>query len=119
MATNKHFLQDRTALLLVSGISFLTLASIVLVLLKLGANQGTSNYIISYRASLGIARYTTGTIRDILSFIVFAILILSLSLTLSYKAYRIKRELALVVLALTLPLLAFLIVVSNALLVLR
>lgn len=119
MATNKHFLQDRTALLLVSGMSFLTLTSIVLVLLKLGSAQGTSNYIVSYRASLGIDRYATGTARDILSFVVFAVLIFSFSLVLSYKAYPVKRELSLVILALTLPLLAFLIVVSNALLVLR
>jgi hypothetical protein len=119
MATQKHFLQDRTALLLVSGISFLTLAAIVLVLLKLGSGQGTSNYIVSYRATLGIDRYTTGTSRDIFSFILFALLVYGFSLVLSYKAYRVKRELSLVVLALTLPLLAFLIVVSNALLVLR
>lgn len=119
MATNKHFLQDRTALLLVSGISFLTLTAVVLVLLKLGSGQGTSNYIVSYRASLGIDRYTTGTVRDIFSFIIFALLIFSLSIILSYKTYKVKRELSLVVLALTFPLLAFLIVVSNALLVLR
>jgi hypothetical protein len=119
MATNKHFLQDRTALLLVSGTAFLTLASIVLILLKLESGQGASNYIIAYRASLGIDRYTTGTISDIISFIVFAVLIFGLSLTISYKSYPVKRELSLVVLALTIPLLLFLIVVSNALLVLR
>jgi hypothetical protein len=119
MATNKHFLQDRTALLLVSGTAFLTLAAVVLILLKIGAGQGTSNYIVSYRASLGIDRYTTGTIGDIVSFIVAALLIFGVSLTLSFRAYRVKRELSLVVLALTVPLLLFLIVVSNALLVLR
>lgn len=99
--------------------SFLTLVSIVLVLLKLNAGQGTSNYIVSYRASLGIDRYATGTVWDIISFIFFALVVFGLSLTLSYKAYPVKRELSLVILALTLPLLAFLIVVSNALLVLR
>jgi hypothetical protein len=119
MATNKHFLQDRTALLLVSGTAFLTLASIVLVLLKLGSGQGTSNYIVSYRASLGIDRYATGTVRDIVSFIVAAVLIFVISLALGYRAYPVKRELSLVILALTIPLLLFIIVVSNALLVLR
>lgn len=119
MATNKHFLQDRTALLLVSGTAFLTLASIVLVLLKLGSGQGTSNYIVSYRASLGIDRYTTGTVRDIVSFIVAAVLIFVIGLVLSYRAYPVKRELSLVILALTIPLLVFIMVVSNALLVLR
>jgi hypothetical protein len=119
MATQKHFLQDRTALLLVSGTAFLTLLSVVLILLKLGSGQGTSNYIVSYRASLGIDRYTTGTVRDIISFIVAAASVFGISVVLAYKSYPVKRELSLVVLALTVPLLLFLIVVSNALLVLR
>lgn len=119
MATQKHFLQDRTALLLTSGLAFLTLAAIVLILLKLGSGQGTGNYIVSYRASLGIDRYTTGTVTGIVSFIFFALLVFGLSVTLSFRTYTVKRELSLVVLALTFPLLLFLIVVSNALLVLR
>jgi|SRR4051812_4516612 hypothetical protein len=118
MATNKHFLQDRTALLLVSSTAFLMLLAVTLILLKLGSGRNTSNYIVSYRASLGIDRYTTGTVKDIVAFIVAAVLIFSISLAMSYKSYRVKRELSLVILALTVPLLLFLIVVSNALLVL-
>lgn len=117
MATRKHFLQDRTALLLVSGTAFLTLLAVVLVLLKLG--QGSSNYIVSYRASLGIDRYATGTVKDIIAFIVAALVIFVIGVVLSYRAYPVKRELSLVILALNIPLLIFLIVVSNALLVLR
>lgn len=119
MATKKHFLQDRTALLLVSCLAFLTLFAAVLVLLKLSGGQGTSNYIVSYRASLGIDRYTGGTLRDILSLIAAAVIIFATSLTLAYRSYSIRRELSLTVLALTIPLLVFLIVVSNFLLVLR
>lgn len=118
MATSKHFLQDRTALLLVSGLSFLTLAAIILILLKLGSGQ-SGNYIVSYRASLGIDRYATGTATDIISFIFAAVVIFGLSVALAYKSYPVNRQLSLVVLALTLPLLLFLITVSNALLVLR
>lgn len=119
MATKQHFLQDRTALLLVSGLAFLTVLTVILILLKLGGGQGTSDYIVSYRTSLGINRYTTGTVRDILSLIVAAVLIFGTSLTIAYRSYRIRRELSLTVLVLTVPLLVFLIVVSNALLVLR
>lgn len=119
MATQKHFLQDRAALLLVSGTTFLTLLAVVLILLKLNSGQGTSNYIIAYRASAGIDRYTTGTIRDILSFIIAALITFGVGLALSYRTYPVRRELSLVILALTVPLLLFLIVVSNALLVLR
>jgi hypothetical protein len=118
MATNKHFLQDRTALLLVSSTAFLMLLAVTLILLKLGSGRNTSNYIVSYRASLGIDRYTTGTVKDIVAFIVAAVLMFSISVAMSYRSYRVKRELSLVILALTVPLLLFLIVVSNALLVL-
>jgi hypothetical protein len=99
--------------------AFLMLAAIVLILLKLGSGQGTSNYIISYRASLGIDRYATGTIKDVLSFIVAAILIFVVGVVSGYRTYPVRRELALVIMVLTMPLLLFLIVVSNALLVLR
>jgi len=119
MAARRHFLQDRTALLLVSGTAFLTLAAVVLILLKLGNGQGTGSYIVSYRASLGIDRYTTGTVRDIWSFVVSAVLIFVAGIVLSYRTYALRRELSLVILVLTIPLLLFLIVVSNALLVLR
>lgn len=119
MAAQKHFLQDRTALLLVSSTAFLTLVAVVLVLLKLNSGQGTSNYIISYRASLGIDKYATGTIKDILSFVVAALLIFGVGVVLGYRTYPVRRELSIAILALTVPLLLFLIVVSNALLVLR
>jgi hypothetical protein len=119
MVQHKHFLQDRTALLLVSGNLFLALVAIVLVLLKLGASQGTTNYIVAYRASLGINAFKTGTLWDILSFIFFAVLVLVIGVFLGYRTYKVKRELALVILTLTLPLLVFTIVITNALLVLR
>ena len=119
MAAKQHFLQDRTALLLVSGLAFLTLLTVILILLKLGGGQGTGDYIVSYRTSLGINRYTTGTVRDILSLIVAAVMIFATSLTIAYRSYRIRRELSLTVLALTIPLLIFLMVVSYLLLALR
>jgi hypothetical protein len=119
MATKKHFLQDRTALLLVSGNAFLALAAVTAVLLKLDAGQGSGSYITSYRPSLGIDRYTNGTIWDILSFVVFAMLIVGVSITLSYRVYTIKRELSLLVLALTGVLLTFSLVVSYSLLLSR
>jgi O-antigen/teichoic acid export membrane protein len=119
MASQKHFLHDRTALLLVSGAAFLTLVAVLLIVLKLGSGQGTTNYIVSYRDNLGIDRYTTGTSLDILSFAVAAVLVFGVGITLAYRSYAVKRELSLTVLALTVPLLLFLIIVSNALLVLR
>lgn len=119
MSTPKHFLQDRSTLLLVSIDTFLCLAAVVLIALKLTASRGTANYIISYRSSLGIDGYTQGTARDIASFMVAAVLILAMGIFLSYRTYKIRRELSLAVLALTIPLLLLVIIVSNALLFLR
>jgi hypothetical protein len=119
MASTKHFSQDRTALLLISGNSFLLLLAVIPVLLKLNAMRGTVNYIVSYRAVSSIDPYATGTIWDVISFIVAAVVFYAIGMVLGYKVHAVKRELALLVLTLTLPLLGFLIVVSNALLVLR
>lgn len=118
MASQKHFLHDRTALLLLSGSAFLTLVAVVLIVLKLGSGQGTTSYIVSYRDNLGIDRYTQGTALDIVSFAVAAVLVFATGVALAYRSYAVKRELSLTVLALTVPLLLFLIIVSNALLVL-
>jgi len=118
MATNKHFLQDRTTLLLVSILSFITLAAVVLIVLRLGSIPGGGEHIVSYRASLGIDHYELGTIRDVLSFVVAALLLFGMSIVLAYRAYPVRRELSVVVLVLTIVLLSFLIFVSNSLLVL-
>jgi hypothetical protein len=119
MASQKHFLQDRTALLLVSGTAFLALISVILILLKLGNGRGSATYFMAYRPSLGIDRYVPGTTQDIWAFMVAAVLIFAVGVVMSYRSYSVKRELALTILALNIPLLLFLIVVSNALLVLR
>ncbi len=119
MSSTKHFIQDRTALLLVSVNAFLALAAAVLIALKLDASKGTVNYIVSFRSSLGFDGYTQGTVWDMASFVVAAGLILIIGLILSYRTYPIKRELSLAVLTLTIPLLILIILVSNALLLLR
>ena len=119
MSSQKHFIQDRLALLLVSLNAFLALAAVVLVALKLDSSKGTVNYIVSFRSSLGFDGYTQGTAWDIVSFMVAAVHIFAVGLALAYRTYKIKRELSLGVLALTLPLLVLLIIVSNALLLLR
>lgn len=119
MATPKNFLQDRTALLLTSGNAFLALVATVLVLLKVGSGQGTGSYIVSYRSSLGLDAYRSGTKWDVASFILFGVMVFAIGVLLAYQTYPIKRELALTILGLTVPLLVLLIIVANSLLVLH
>ncbi|PID30740.1 hypothetical protein CSA80_04210 [Candidatus Saccharibacteria bacterium] len=119
MSVRKNFIQDRSSLLLVSINAFLMLAAITFVALKLDASKGTSNYIISFRSSLGLNGYTQGTVWDVMGLIAAAVVFFVVGLVLAYRTYPIRRELSLVVLALTMPLLVLLIIVSNALLLLR
>jgi hypothetical protein len=56
---------------------------------------------------------------DLISFSVFAALILAINIGLSYRTYMIHRQLAVAVLSLGILLLILTIIISNALLVLR
>lgn len=122
MASKKHFFEDRVALLLVSANSFLLLASTVLILLKLNSGRDASSYIIQCRDcsnTYDLNRFTHGTVTQILSFIAFGVLAYALGLLLSYRTYKVKHELAYVILALTIPLLLFSSVIVYSLLLLR
>jgi hypothetical protein len=118
MATPRKYFHDHFVLLLLSIQVFLTLLTTVLVLLRLSSEHGGS-YIVQYRSSLGIDAFKTGSITELLSFIVFVFIVLAANLTLSFRSYRIHRQLAIAILSFGLLLLVLAIIVSNALLVLR
>ena len=118
MPISQKYLHDRLVLALVSVTIFLALVCAVLVLLRFGAESGAS-YIIQYRANLGLSAFQTGDAVNILSFILFAALIATMNIMLSVRIYKVKRELAITVLALGILLLVLAIIVSNALLALR
>ena len=114
----KKYLHDKLILLLVSGNIFLAFLSAVLIFLRLNVGQGTG-YIVQYRSNLGISAFTTGSINGIIAFAVFAALVLAITIALSIRTYRIRRELAVAVLAAGLMLLVLSVIVSNALMVLH
>ncbi|MBP9853009.1 hypothetical protein KBC77_03400 [Candidatus Saccharibacteria bacterium] len=119
MSKNKLYFRDRTALLLLSISLFLTIANSALIILRMTAVRGSSNYIVSYRANLGHDHYTQGSVWDIMGFVLAGLMIFGFSAILSYRVYGIRQALSKVVLALSAFLLVLLIIVSNALLVLR
>ncbi len=80
---------------------------------------GHSSYIVQYRQSLGSDAYTAGTVWQLLSFGLFALMILIGNSYLSMRMYLIHRQLSVVVLAMATLLLIVGLVVSNALLILR
>jgi hypothetical protein len=118
MASTKKYFHDHLVLLLLSVNAFLAIAGSLLTLIRLSTSHGTG-YIVQYRSNLGINAFKTGNITELLSFTVFALLVLAIHSVLSYRIYRIHRELSLVVLSLGVLLLVLSIIISNALLALR
>jgi hypothetical protein len=117
MLLPKKYLRDRVILLLLSFNAFLAVLTIILILFRIGAAEGS--FISQYRATSGVNVFKPGSILDILSFGVFAGVVFVINFVLSARTYRIHRQLAVVILAVGALLLIFGIIVSNALLVLR
>jgi hypothetical protein len=118
MTDSKKYFHDHLVLLLLSINVFLTLTTAIFVLLRLSAGHG-NGYIVQYRPYLGINAYKTGSVTELLSFIVFAFVVLAVHTLLSMRTYHIHRQLAVATLSLGILLLVLAIIVSNALLVLH
>ena len=80
MAVNKHFLQDRMVLLFLSIETFLALLTNVMILLRLNAVGAKDTYLVQFRSQPNAIDFATGgvgvygTVWDIVSFIVAAVL---------------------------------------------
>jgi hypothetical protein len=117
MPIPKKYLHDKLILLLVSSNVFLAFVCAVLVFLRLNLGQSTDGYIVEYRSNLGISAFKAGNVTGILSFVVFAALIVTLNIILSVRIYHVRKQLSVAVLASGVLLLLLTIIVSNALLV--
>src|SRR4051812_1605609 len=118
MTASKRYFHDHFVLLLLSINAFLAAAGSILILLRLSTSHG-SGYIVQYRAGTGISDFKTGTVVGLLSFVAFAAVVLAVEVMLSLSAYKINRQLAIFILSLGILLLVLMIIVSNALLILR
>jgi hypothetical protein len=121
MATSKKYFHDHLVLLLLSINVFVAVAAGIFVLVKLGTGHSNS-YIVQCRDCSNpdaTNKFSTGSIADLLSFVVFAGLVVIAHGALSFRAYHIHRQLAIAILSLGVLLLLLTIIVSNALLVLR
>ncbi len=118
MAAAKNYFQDRLVLLLLSVNMFLALLATVAILLRIGS-AGGSAYFVQYRSNLGISAFKTGSSLNLIAFILYALVVLVTHAVLSWRSYRIHRQLSLTILALGIVLLLLCIIVSNALLALR
>jgi hypothetical protein len=117
MTIPKQYFQDRFVLLVLSLNVFLTFLTFLFLIFRIGS--GHSTYIVQYRQNLGADAFTAGSLWQLLSFGVFAVVTLVLNSLLSVRMYPIHRQLSVVVLGMATILLIFGLVVSNALLILR
>lgn len=118
MIISKKYLHDHLVLLLLSVNAFLTVLGTIFMLVRLSTSHG-NGYIVQFRSSVGINDFKTGGVIDLLAFIAFAWLVMTVHTLLSLRAYHIHRQLAIAILSLGLLLLVLTLIVSNALLALR
>jgi hypothetical protein len=117
-AIPKKYFRDHFVLLLLTVNVFLGVLTIIFVLVRLSTAYSDS-YITQFRPTLGINKYHNGSVLDLISFSVFAALILVINTALSYKTYAIHRQLTITILSFGILLLILTIIISNALLGLR
>ena len=121
MAISRKYLHDHYILLLLSINVFLCLLVAIFIIIRLSSGHSTS-YIVECRDCSNpnaINKFMTGGVTELLSFIVFSVVVLVAHATLSLKTYTIHRQLAVAVLSLGILLQVLTLTVSNALLVLR
>jgi len=119
MPIPKNYLHDKLILLLLSSNIFLAFVCTALLFLRLNIGQGGDGYIVEYRSNLGISALKYGGIVTILSFAMFAVVIVVMNIILSVRTYHVRRELSVAVLAAGVIVLVLTIIVSNALLALH
>jgi len=119
MPISKKFFHDKLILSLLSVNIFLAAICVLIVLLRFGAGGASNDYIVQFRANLGISSFKTGSLGSILSFALFAILVTAINATLSFRVYPIRRQLSLAILSLGGMIMVLTLIVSNAILGLR
>lgn len=114
---NKYF-HNRSILLLLIINSALVLVGSVLILFRLDSGTAT-NYIIEYRANYGIGEYKRGFALDVAGFVLFLLINFAICVFLSLRTFLIRRNVAIIVLAICALTNLLTIIVSNALMILR
>jgi len=121
MANPKQYFHDHFVLLLLSVNAFLAVAGSIFVLVSLSSGHSTT-YIVQCRDCSNpdaVNKFTNGSVVNLLSFVVFMLLVLATHAILSFRTYRIHRQAAIFILSLGILLLLMSIIVANSLLVLR
>lgn len=114
----KHYFDNRSVLALLSINVFLVISATLSVLLRLDGGDNGS-YIVSYRSNLGLDAFSAGSAIDFVYFIVLGFFVLVLHTYLSMRLYHVRKFASIAVLALATLLLVLIVIITNALFVLR
>ncbi len=114
----KNYFHDRTVLLLLGANGLLAVLNLALIIVQLDSSR-PDGYIVQYRANLGLSAFKSGGASTLISFIVFAFLVLGFHMLLSMRVYHLRKQFSTAVLGMGLLLSLLSLIVSNALLVLR
>lgn len=115
---SKTYFHDRLVLLLLTVNAFLAVASILIIALRLGDTSVA--YTVQYFPHLNpLDQKKVGGLGEILSFIGFIVVAFIFQLVVSMKLYHIRKHAAQMVLALSLILLVYALIVAYSLLGLR
>lgn len=118
MTIPSRYFHNRSILLLLIINTILVLTGSLLILFRLDSNT-TTNYIIEYRANLGIGEYEIGSALDIAGFVFFLLINFALCVLISLRTFIVRRHVAVMMLAISALLSLLTIIVSNALMALR
>lgn len=118
MTIPKKYFDDKVILLLLSVNSFLAVFTAISILLRLGSD-GVEGYIVQYRSDQGLDAFSVGGLSDMVSFMVFSLIVWVFHILLSMKVHHMRRHFSVMILSLGTVLLVLSLVVSDALLKLR
>jgi len=118
MTIPSRYFHNRSILLLLIINTILVVTGCLLILFRLDSNT-TTNYIIEYRANLGIGEYEIGSAFDIAAFVFFLLINFALCILISIRTFAVRKHVAVMVLAISSLLSLLTIIVSNALMALR
>ncbi len=114
MTIPSRYFHNRSILLLLIINFVLVLIGSVLVLFKL--DSGTApNYIIEYRANVGIGEYRRGTALDMAGFVFFLLINMTVCILISIRTFTVRKHVSVMVLAVSCLLSLLAIITSNAL----
>jgi hypothetical protein len=116
MFTKKYF-QDRPILFLNLVVILGTLINIISTVLRIDTSQNI--VILRYQVALGLAGFERGSMLQLYSFALAALLMAVVAILISARLYKQRRSLSILILSLTIIALLFNLVVSDAILKLQ